>query len=227
MRSLMSRKDDEAGFTLVELLVVVVILGVVGGYTLTGLVQGMRTADRVEARADALAELERAGQRVARELRRAVWSNNLTTSDDQPRGCTVPAVTAQTESTLAPDDLSVIVFHSDERFRYRYTYTAGELRLDEDRWDGSSWIDVADRVVIDELTNATHGIPVFTYVGADGKVLPLSTDDEGDVRYTNLDIAKVEKIRLRLRLDVRGEDPMELTTMVSPRNGVGTCPVLS
>ena len=115
----------------------------------------------------ALAELERAGQRVARDLRRGVWSINLTTSGLQPKGCTVPAVTAESESTLEPDDLSMVVLHSSERFRYRFTLVSGELRLDEDRWDGTAWVDVADRLVDapDGRAPSLAGLAAFARIG--------------------------------------------------------------
>lgn len=217
-------RNQEDGFTLVELLIVVVILGVVGAVTVTGIVQGMRTTDRIQTRADALVELERASQRIERELRRGMWSISLTPSGDPPNGCVVPALNdAGDASSLKPDDLSLVVFHTGDRYRYHLTLDGGTVRLDQDRWDGTGWVDVADRVVIDDLTNEAHGIPLLTYVGADGETLAPSAGGE----YTNLDIAKLRKYRLRLRLDVNGDEPIELSTLISPRNGGGRCPVVS
>lgn len=218
----MRRMKEQDGFTLVELLVVMVILGVVGAVTTTGLIQGMRTTDRVQARADALVELERAGQRLEREIRRGMWSTSLTPSYTQPKGCVVPAVnTAGNASSLRNDEISLVALHSGERFRYKISLTGDEVRLAESRWTAAGWTAVADRVVIDGVTNAAHGIPLLTYLGADGQQLVPSAG-----QYTNLHIAKLRKIQLRLRLDVRGEEPLELSTLVSPRNGGGRCPVL-
>lgn len=214
--------EREEGFSLIELLVVMLILGVVGAVTLTGLVRGMRTSEHVQARTDALVELERAGQRLERELRRGMWSTSLTPSGSQPKGCVVPAVNnAGNASSLRGNDLSLVALHSGERYRYRITLADGVVRMAEARWDGTGWDPIADRVVIAGVTNAAHGIPLLTYLGADGEQLVPSVGE-----YTNLHIAQLRKYRLRLRLDVRGEEPIELSTLVAPRNGGGRCPVL-
>lgn len=214
---------SEEGFSLVELLVVVLILGVVGAFTIQGLVQGMRTTDRVQSRLEAMAELERATQRTARDLRRGVWSIALAPGGLQPKGCAVPAVSTDgTKSTLRDGDLSIVTMHSGERFLLRFRLDADRLRMDESRWNGTGWTALGTRTVIDGLTNAAQPTPLFTYLGSDGKVLPKSSGGE----YTNLDIAKLRKIELRLRTDVRGEEPLELSTVISPRNGGGSCPVI-
>lgn len=57
--------------TLVELLVVMLIFGVVGGVVLTSTVTALQNAAATSARIDALQELELAMQRVTRDLRAA------------------------------------------------------------------------------------------------------------------------------------------------------------
>lgn len=67
----MRRPEAESGFTLVELLVVMLLLGVVGGVTIAGLVTGMQQSQRAQDRVSAMAELQRTAENVARELRAA------------------------------------------------------------------------------------------------------------------------------------------------------------
>jgi type II secretory pathway pseudopilin PulG len=64
-------RQQESGATLVELLVVMLIFGVIGGVVLTSTVAGFNSAAATNARIDALQELEIAMQRVTRDLRAA------------------------------------------------------------------------------------------------------------------------------------------------------------
>jgi prepilin-type N-terminal cleavage/methylation domain-containing protein len=61
--------DDGVG--LIELLVVVALLAVVGGIVSSGLVSGMRTTRQAQDRVDANAQLQRAAERISREIRAA------------------------------------------------------------------------------------------------------------------------------------------------------------
>lgn len=63
------RTGSEAGASLVELLVVVVLIGVVGTIAVNGLVTSMRVSRQTEARVQAYAELQRAAERISRDLR--------------------------------------------------------------------------------------------------------------------------------------------------------------
>lgn len=65
------RRSDESGFTLVELLVVMVILGVVGAITVAGVVRGMQTSAHAQDRVEALTATETTLERITRELRAA------------------------------------------------------------------------------------------------------------------------------------------------------------
>jgi type II secretory pathway pseudopilin PulG len=206
-----ARRDD--GLGLVELLVVVLVLGVIGAMTITSLVRGMRTTDRVEARIQASTDLQRAAERVARDLRRGVWTDiSLTPLPSPPAGCTYVS--------LDGDELTLIVFDGIERFRHTYTHVDGTLTLDVDRWSSGAWADVSTTTVIDGLQNATAGEDVFSFLDRNG----------GDLLEDGLDPtdhADVRNFRLTLVGTVRDQPAMTLNTTVAARNGGIPCPVAS
>lgn len=65
------RAHPEAGFTLIELMVVTLLLGVVGGIVVSALATASRSSVSTTSSIQALQELEIAMQRVSRELRAA------------------------------------------------------------------------------------------------------------------------------------------------------------
>lgn len=137
----------EAGFTLVELLVVILIMGVVGGITVSGLVGGYRTSTEVQGRLDTHAMLQDSQIDITRRIRSA---------------CPVISV--------GPYDTTVLVRNSDgtvERYRFHLP-AGGVLYEDRDRWNGTTWDDVSVRPVADTLDNLTAGIPVFTGIDDQG-----------------------------------------------------------
>lgn len=64
-----TRGNDESGFTLVELLVVTLLLSIIGGMVVSSVVTGLRTGQRGQERVQAIAELQRGAEEIARELR--------------------------------------------------------------------------------------------------------------------------------------------------------------
>lgn len=82
MMSERSRTSDESGFSLVELLTVIVILAVIGGFVVTAITTALQSSTRTQARIEAIQELETAIQRMARDIRAA---EVLVLNPDDPR----------------------------------------------------------------------------------------------------------------------------------------------
>lgn len=201
---------DESGFTLVELLVVILIVGVVGGVTLTGLVQGMQTSARADERIQAFSDLQRASERVSRDLRRGVWRDISVAPGTPPPGCVFLA--------LAPNAVSLVVFDEAGRQRHSYQVAAGTLTVTRETWVAGAWQNTSTQFVIDGLTNGTAAEPIFTYLDEDGTDLladGLQVEDRGDVR----------KFGLRLETELAGQGPVAVETIVGARNGGRSCPI--
>ena len=65
------RMHDESGFSLVELLVAMVLMGIVGVMLLGAVIQGNRSTARAQERSEAITDLQLVMERLSRELRAA------------------------------------------------------------------------------------------------------------------------------------------------------------
>lgn len=204
------RRED--GLGLVELMIAILIMGVVGGITVTGLVRGMQTTERVDARIQTSTELQKVAERVARDLRRGVWTDTSLTPPPTtpPAGCTF--------LSLDPNELTLIVFDGTDRYRHRYVLTGQTLTLDVDQWVASAWADVSNQVVTTGLTNIARGVPLFTYL--DREAVDVLADG-----LQGSDHASVRSFRLNLVGAVNGQPDIPLSTTVAARNGGLPCPV--
>lgn len=144
MTSRLRRSD---GFTLVELLVVVLIMGLVGAFTVRAVAQGYQSSTEVQGRLDTHAQLQDVQIDVTRKLRAAC-----------------PTIVIGDYDTTVQVRLS-----NGDVERFRFYLPAGEvLYEDRDRWDGSAWQHVSDRPIARDIDNLTAGVPVFTALDADG-----------------------------------------------------------
>lgn len=153
------RQAGEHGFTLVELLVVMVLLTVVGGVVTTSVVSGLTASRRGQARVYALTDLEMATQRVAREARAAD-----------------PIISADGEL------LDLVAYRNGGRYRFRYELVGDELR------ETRTWFEQEDaatptstlgpRTLIGELDQG--GSPIFTFVKQDGSEW-ITGDPPGEI----------------------------------------------
>ena len=186
---LRSRFAGDEGFTLVELLVAMSILLVVGIVVLNGLVSGLRATERGQARVAALTDLERAAERMARDLRFADPVDGATTS--------------QVIVNVLRDAGGTQVRH-----RVTYTVAAGTItdtRAVYDPPESAAPVSTTTRTVIDDLDPAET---VFAFFRADGQAWVSGTDALNDLA----------EIRLDLRRELVNQDPIELETSVFVRN---------
>lgn len=151
-------RDGQAGFSLPELLIVMLLIGVVGVIAMRGVIQGMQTTDTADERVQAMSELQRAGQRVSRELRMA---------------CTVETATA--------DQAVVDILRDETRYRFDFQVDAsGTLVADVDEVaDDGTTTDVRVEYIAEDITN---GAALFSYTDSDGG----SPATPGDVRNATI-----------------------------------------
>jgi prepilin-type N-terminal cleavage/methylation domain-containing protein len=144
----MRRANDERGFTLVELLVVMVLMGVVGGVVVNAVSTSFRSAAATTSRVRALHELEIGMQRISRDLRAADPLVLSTTGD-------------------YATDLGAEIDRSGSRrvVRFALTDVGGQQRLMQ--------IDTGHTLVT-EVDNG--GDPIFRYLDDVGDEITCTTD---------------------------------------------------
>lgn len=143
----MTRDRDEDGFSLIELLVVIILFGVVSALVSASIIRALQSQQESTSRGTALSELKTAVSRIGREVRGA------------------SAVLTAQDGTLSftEDDGTKL-----RTMTYRLVTSAGTTKLTLDETDasyaGASLGSVATRTVIDNLVN-TSSVPVFGYLG--------------------------------------------------------------
>lgn len=183
---------DDAGFSLIELIVVMGIMLVVGAVVTSGIVSGLRATARGQARVEALTDLERAAERMARDLRFA----------DPVDGATPTQVIVN----VLRDDAGTQVRH-----RVTYAVAAGTITETRAIYDPPSAAAPTPptppppTTVIEDLDPAAT---VFAFFDADGQVWVPGTDPLDDLA----------EIQLDLRRELPDQDPIEVETSVFVRN---------
>ena len=165
----MRSKQRDGGFALVELLVVLVILGVVGGVVTSATVTALRSATVTNARVAALSELEIALQRVTRDLRAA--DPIELHSDDYAMGLGASIDRSGTRSSVL----------------YKVIESEGHQRLVRE---------ATGQTLISDLDNG--GEPVFRYLDQFGQEIACTTDcDAAYMHAAQIEVRLVRAIEGR------------------------------
>lgn len=205
---------DEAGVTLVELMVVVVLMLAVGGIVTTGVLSAHGVTRHADARVEALTTIHQAVARVGREIRAA-----------DSRDTTTPSAALRSAS---PASLETDVFRGDPQQRIRFTYTVVDGTLTERRrtWAPGAAVasapqsDVTRTLLTGLVTNG--GQPLFAYKAADGTCLSGCVNASGTYLGTALsaaDLERVAEVHVQVRRSIGvGQSPIEVVTRVALRN---------
>lgn len=168
--SLHDRGRDEAGFSLIELMVVLVILGIVGTIITTSLTRGVRASNQAQARIEAYEDMQIAIERVSRDVRGAMTP--------------LRAIEGGTWGVGEGIQLERLQDGDGACARFTYWVQAGALRVAEERsTDGCvTFTTPSERILVPQLDNTQ----VFTY----------STYDEDGDRVTITDSDDIEDISI-------------------------------
>jgi prepilin-type N-terminal cleavage/methylation domain-containing protein len=198
--------STESGFTLVELLVVLLLLGVVGGFVTTSIITSLQASRRGEARVMALNDLQLGIERVGRELRAAEELRIEPGSDP------AQAIGAQ-------------VIRNGQRVTYRYYLVpvgdGAELREDVTRRSLSNQL-ISERngLFITDISNLETGTPLFRYLVTDpttGQLEELDCDGLSEAQCEQRH-ATATQIQLTLGKLLPEQEPIEVETVINIRS---------
>ena len=185
--------NDERGFSLVELLVVMVLLGVVGSIAVQAILTTMQRQSETAQRIEALHELEVALQRAGRDLRSA---NPLLLSETR-------SATTMIGARIQRGGENLVISYGLEVEDGDQVLVQRVARVD------SSF---EDRELVTQVSNTK---PIFRYLRADKSEIPC-TSTIADCARTFMDEAT--DVEIRLERGVVGQQPVVVTTTINIRN---------
>lgn len=202
----------QEGFTLVELLVVLMLVGIIGGYVTTSIVRGLQVSREVSVRATALHDIERSLQVVARELRVA---NPIYLADDGDHANTVGAEVVRDRTVqvhtfyIEPEveDGPLLLFQ--EITEYDIDEVAGGDPLQ------ATPVSLPRRRLITDVDNGIDA--VFTYHRGDGSEIDCEADGLDGTACVS-ELGQARQIGIRLVRNVTGQEPIRAETRVNVRN---------
>lgn len=219
---LTSRTADDRGFTLVELLVVVLILGMIGSIVLVSVVQAMDRTSSATNRTNALTDIERGLERITRQIRVA---DPLVIDPD---GACNTLATATCVDEVLTRRMDAVTFSGGEQVNYSYYLVEGaddvELRQDIERVDiaTGTTVETSNGEFIAEIGNLepTVGQPLFRFLAEDPVTGELDeidctglTVDACRTRYATASVVEITLMKV-----LQEGDPLRVGTSVNIRN---------
>jgi prepilin-type N-terminal cleavage/methylation domain-containing protein len=181
--------DGQGGFSLVELLVVMAVMLVVGSIVVNGLVTGLRATERGQARVEALTDLERAAERMTRDLR-----------------------FADPVDAASPTQVIVNVLRDAggalERHRVTYTVAAGAITETRAVYNPPSAAAPTTTTTQPMIADLDPAVTVFGFAKADGQPWVAGTDP----------VTHLAEIKIDLARQLPDQDPIAVETSVFVRN---------
>ena len=204
------RRDGQAGVTLVELLVVMVLMGIVGALVLTSSVATHRAASVTSARLTSIGHARIAVNAITKSVRTAVR----------------PSSTASLLQEATPRRLAYLAKVPGEQVPERVVISVVDGELVLDRWtadagSGPDWTFPGDPRRRPLLADVPDDLAVFTYRDLDrcaiGAVCPpLAAGASGDL--SRADRNSVDVVELAVASEATNVDPFEVATTIVLRN---------
>ena len=187
------RAQDRRGFTLVELLVVLVILAIVGGIVASSLIRGLQVDAQARNRIEAFEDMQIVMERMSREIRAA---NPIVSADS------------------VADRLEVQVQRNEQCLRFEYVRDGEQLLVTERRF-GAECVgtpSVSTQVLLRDL----EPTPVFEFERIDAAGQRTALPDGSFTEATATDI-KFVTITLAHTLEL-DQSPVTVRSLVGIRN---------
>lgn len=215
---------DDRGFTLVELMVAILILGIVGGVVVTSVVKALQVTTQANQRTTALTDIERGIERVSRQIRVA---DPLLIDPDG--ACDSLASGPVCEDTVLQRRLDADTYADGKltTFSYYLVDTADGVELRQDitttNLDTGTVVENATGEFIADIANLETGTPLFRFLAPDAVTGELIELDCSTLADTSVDAcrnayATASVIEMTLSKTLPDSEPLTVSTRVNIRN---------